>query len=121
MLWNIKVRKQAINDKLQGCVATYLRCGGILNNQILKKKFIAKCVSKNFFLIGKYLVKLQARTWLYRALCAHDHRTAKRQRKCSFSDIIVSQGSAATYTRSGGTINNHFAANLPRNLPVKIG
>jgi len=28
--------KQAINDKLQGSVATYLRCGGALNNQIKK-------------------------------------------------------------------------------------
>jgi len=28
--------KQAINGKLQGSVATYLRCGGILNNQIKK-------------------------------------------------------------------------------------
>ena len=25
--------KQAINDKLQGSVATYLRCGGVVNNQ----------------------------------------------------------------------------------------
>jgi len=28
--------KQAINDKLQGSVATYLRCGGVINNQIKK-------------------------------------------------------------------------------------
>ena len=28
--------KQAINDKLQGGVATYLRCGGVHNNQIKK-------------------------------------------------------------------------------------
>ena len=28
--------KQACNDKLQGSVATYLRCGGIVNNQIRK-------------------------------------------------------------------------------------
>jgi len=28
--------KQAINDKLQGIVATYLRCGGVANNQIKK-------------------------------------------------------------------------------------
>jgi len=28
--------KQAINDKLQGSVATYLRCGWIVNNQIKK-------------------------------------------------------------------------------------
>jgi len=26
--------KQASNDKLQGSVATYLRCGGVVNNQI---------------------------------------------------------------------------------------
>ena len=26
--------KQAINDKLQGSVATYLRCGWVVNNQI---------------------------------------------------------------------------------------
>jgi len=26
--------KQAINDKLQGSVATYLRCGGVVSNQI---------------------------------------------------------------------------------------
>jgi len=35
-LWNINVRKEAINDKVQGSVATYLRCGGIANNQINK-------------------------------------------------------------------------------------
>jgi len=28
--------KQAISDKLQGSVATYLRCGGVVNNQIKK-------------------------------------------------------------------------------------
>jgi len=28
--------KQAINDKLQGSVAAYLRCGGDVNNQIKK-------------------------------------------------------------------------------------
>ena len=26
--------KQAINDKLPGSVATYLRCSGVVNNQI---------------------------------------------------------------------------------------
>jgi len=29
--------KQAINDKLQGSVAAYLRCGGVVNNQIKKR------------------------------------------------------------------------------------
>jgi len=28
--------KQAINDKLQGSVATYSRCGGVVNNKIKK-------------------------------------------------------------------------------------
>ena len=28
--------KQTINGKLQGSVATYLRCGGLVNNQIKK-------------------------------------------------------------------------------------
>jgi len=28
--------KQAINDKLQGSVATYLRCGRVVNHQIRK-------------------------------------------------------------------------------------
>ena len=28
--------KQAINNKLQGSVAAYLRCGGVVNNQIKK-------------------------------------------------------------------------------------
>jgi len=30
------VRKHAINDKLQGNVATYLRFGGVVNNKIKK-------------------------------------------------------------------------------------
>ena len=29
--------KQAINDKLQGSVAAYIRCGGVVNNQIKGK------------------------------------------------------------------------------------
>jgi len=28
--------KQAINDKLQGSVAAYITCGGVVNNQIKK-------------------------------------------------------------------------------------
>jgi len=44
--------KQAINDKLQNSVATYLRCGGVVNNQIknglllsLRVKTILKSVN----------------------------------------------------------------------------
>ena len=33
--------KQAINDRLQGSVATYLRCGGVVNNQIQKSLLLS--------------------------------------------------------------------------------
>jgi len=33
--------KQAINDKLQGSVATRLWCGGVINNQIKKSLFLS--------------------------------------------------------------------------------
>jgi len=40
--------KQAINDKLQGSVAAYLRCGGVVNNQI-KKSLLLRPRMKNIF------------------------------------------------------------------------
>jgi len=39
--------KQAINEKLQGSVATYLRCGGVVNNQIKKGLLLSVRVKKN--------------------------------------------------------------------------
>jgi len=39
--------KQAINDKLQGSVATYLRCGEVVNNQIKKGLLLSLLVNKN--------------------------------------------------------------------------
>ena len=33
--------KQAINDKLQGSVATYLRCDGVVNDQIKKGSLLS--------------------------------------------------------------------------------
>ena len=39
--------KQAVNDKLQGSVATYLRCGGVVNKQI--KKGLLLSLRVNFF------------------------------------------------------------------------
>jgi len=38
--------KHAINDKLQGNVATYLRRGGIVNNQIKKGLLLSLWVKK---------------------------------------------------------------------------
>jgi len=52
--------KQAINDKLQGSVATYLRCGGAVNNPI--KKGLLLSLTVRIFLIGKYLAELRAKT-----------------------------------------------------------
>jgi len=39
--------KQAINDKLQGSVAMYLRCGWVVNNQIRKGLLLSLRVKKN--------------------------------------------------------------------------
>jgi len=39
--------KQAINDKLQGSVAIYLRCGVVVNNQIKKSLLLGLSVKKN--------------------------------------------------------------------------
>jgi len=44
--------KQAINDKLQGSVATHLRCGGVVNNQI-----------KNGLLLNLWVNFLTANIW----------------------------------------------------------
>ena len=52
--------KQAIDDKLQGIVATYSRCGGVVNSQIKKGLLLSLRVKK--CKIGEYLAKLQART-----------------------------------------------------------
>jgi len=38
--------KQAINDILQGSVAAYLRCGGVVNNQIKKGLLLSLTVKK---------------------------------------------------------------------------
>jgi len=45
--------KHAINDKLQGSVATYLRCGRVVNNKIKKDLLLSLWVI--FLKIGEYL------------------------------------------------------------------
>jgi len=71
--------KQAINDKLRGSVATYLRCGGVANNQIKKGLLLTLRVKK--IKSVNIWQKLQARAWLSHALCAPGQHTAKRRRK----------------------------------------
>jgi len=73
--------KQAINDKLQGSVATYLTSGDVFNNQIKKGLLLSLRMKK--FKIGEYLAKLQARAWLSHALCVPGQHTAERRRKCT--------------------------------------
>ena len=63
--WTLMSAKQAINDKLRDCVATYNKKG----LQVEKNK------------ISEYFAKLQARAWLSHALCAPGQHTAKRRRK----------------------------------------
>jgi len=69
--------KQAINDKLQGSVATYLKCGGVVNHQI--KTGLLLSVQVKTIKIGQYMAKLQARAWLSHALCAPGQHTAERR------------------------------------------
>ena len=38
--------KQAINDKLQGSVATFLMCGGVVNNQTKEGLLMSLWVKK---------------------------------------------------------------------------
>ena len=73
-LWNINVRKQAINDKVQGSVATYLRRGGL--SIITLRKVYCWVFEWKIFKIGEYLTKLQPRRWLSHALCVSGHHTA---------------------------------------------
>jgi len=50
--------KQAINDKLQGNVATYLRCGGVVNNQIGKGLLLSlSMIFLNQWIIGNVTIK----------------------------------------------------------------
>jgi len=55
--------KQGIIDKLQDSVsvATYSRCGGVVNNRIKKGILLTLRVKRNLK-IGEYFAKLQART-----------------------------------------------------------
>jgi len=76
--------EQAINDKLQGSVAAYLRCSRVVNNQIKKGLLLSLRVKK--IKIGEYLAKLQAKTWLSRALSSSFISVLAR---CASSPVLV--------------------------------
>ena len=65
-LRNVNVRKQAINDKLQRSVATYLTCGGIVNNQIKKGLLLSLSVKIfNRLIFGKVPSKNVVVSWTF--------------------------------------------------------
>jgi len=84
-LVKINVRKQAINDKLQGSVATYSR--GLSITKL--RKVFAESAGKKVNKIGEYLAKLQAGRWLSRALCAPGQHTAESRRKCTTQSTFL--------------------------------
>ena len=76
----LMLAKQAINDKLQGSIAAFLRCGGVVNNQIKKSLLLSLWVKKNK--ICEYSAKLQAKTWFYRTLSSSFSSVLARRAKC---------------------------------------
>jgi len=63
----LMLAKQAINDKLQGSVVTYLRCSGAVNNQIRKDLLLSMSViflkSVNIWQRFKHFLRLLAACW----------------------------------------------------------
>ena len=88
--------KQAINDKLQGSVATCLRCGGVVSNQINKGLLLS--LSDNFFELMNILVNLQARTWLFGALSPSFISVLAKRTKCSRQSRHVLAWNIAKYS-----------------------
>ena len=74
--------KQALNDKLQGSVAAYLRCGGVANKQIKKGLLLTLRVKIVFKSVNIWQSYKQERDCLMH-FCAPGQRTAKRQRTCT--------------------------------------
>jgi len=62
-------------DKLQDSVATYLRCGGVVNNQV--KKVYCSVSVKKLKSVNIWQSYQQDR-WLSHALCVPGHHTAER-------------------------------------------
>ena len=92
--------KQAINDVLQGSVATCGRCGEVANNQINIGLLLSLWVKK--VKIGEYFAKLQTRTWLSHAFCAPGQHTAKRRRKSTTPERDTGRAACALHELEAG-------------------
>ena len=80
-------RKEANNNKLQGSVATCLRCDGDVSNQIKKGLLLSLSVKK--IKIREYFEKWQARMWLSRALYSFFYRAMLCIRGTSHGPVSV--------------------------------
>ena len=87
--------KQAINDKLQGSVATYLRHGGVVNNQV-KKGLLLSLRVKNFF----KSVNIWQSYRLERGCLVHFVRLANTQLKDGESLRRYDRGQTNTHTHT---------------------
>ena len=70
---------------LQGSVTTYLRCGGVVNNQIKKGLLLSLWVTK--FKTAEYFAKPQA-TATSHILCTSGQHTAKNKGIFQWKDLI---------------------------------
>jgi len=93
--------KQVINDKLQGSVAAYLRCRGVVNNQIKKNLLLSLWVKKN---------SKSVNIW----------QSYQQKRDClvHFLRLLAAYWPGAQSARCGGICNKHLTTSLTRNLPV---
>ena len=90
--------KQAIDDKLHGSVATYLRCDRVVNNQIKKGLLLSLLVKKN---------QNRVNIW----------QSCKQQRSCLMhsaylANTLLSDEESARY-------NHVLACNFAKYLPIK--
>ena len=108
--------KQAINEKLQGSVATYLKCGGIVNNQIKKGLLLSLvCEWKSFFIKSVSIwqsYKQERDCLMHFALLANtllkDEESARDNHvlACNFTDFIFFHSQTQQYTFLNLVIKN---------------
>jgi len=82
--------KQAIDDKLQGSVATYLRYGGVVDKQI-KKGLLLSLPADFFTSVNIWQSYKEEHGYLVHFVCLQATiYTAKRRRKCTARSTFLS-------------------------------
>ena len=121
--------KQALNDKLQGSVATHLRCGGVVNNQnkkgLLLSLWVKKIKSVNIWQSYKqerdclvHFLRLLAVCWSGAQSAWDNHALAGNFAKCSPIKKITHTLSNKSFLICLLTTQPHLkcVATLPCNL-----